>query len=108
MTLTPFSTALLAAFITFRIALVVYWLNIFLLGVMLFVSWQYAVHTEMVKDDMTPEMRSAHIRRIVIAQALYAFGVLLCVLNTYVSIGAIVLFQLNYAFASRIRLLYRL
>ncbi|HEV2659432.1 MAG TPA: TMEM175 family protein, partial [Ktedonobacteraceae bacterium] len=35
-TLTPFSTGLLASFITYRIALVVYWLNILLLGIALF------------------------------------------------------------------------
>jgi hypothetical protein len=61
-----------------------------------------------VKDDMTVEMRSALERRIVIAQALYAFGALLCVVNTYVSIAVIVLVQLNYVIAPRIRLLYRL
>jgi hypothetical protein len=37
----------------------------------------------------------------VIAQALYAFGALLSVANTYWSIGFIVLVQLNYAIAPR-------
>ncbi len=107
-TLTPFSTALLAAFITYRIALVVYWLNILLLGAVLFGSVQYAWRAGLGKDELTVEMRSALERRIVIAQALYAFGALLCVVNTYVSIAFIVLVQLNYAIAPRIRLLYRL
>jgi len=35
----------------------------------------------------------------VIAQGLYAFGASLCWINTYVSIGFIVLVQLYYAFA---------
>ncbi len=107
-TLTPFSTALLAAFITYRIALVVYWLNILLLGAVLFGSVQYAWRAGLGKDELTVEMRSALERRIVIGQALYAFGALLCVVNTYVSIAFIVLVQLNYAIAPRIRLLYRL
>jgi hypothetical protein len=38
----------------------------------------------------------------VIAQSLYAFGTLLCVINNYVSIAFIVLVQLNYAIAPRI------
>jgi hypothetical protein len=42
-------------------------------------------------------------RRVVIAQALYAFGALLCVLSTYLSIAFIVLVQLNYAIAPRFR-----
>ena len=107
-TLIPFSTALLSAFLAFRIALLAYWLNIFLLGAMLFLSWQYALRTGLVKDEVTPEMRSAVVRRIVIAQALYAFGAALCIISTYLSIAFIVLVQLNYVFAPRVRLLYRL
>lgn len=36
--LMPFSTSLLASNITYRVALIEYWLNIFLLGAVLFVS----------------------------------------------------------------------
>jgi uncharacterized membrane protein len=107
-TLTPFSTALLSAFITYRIALVAYWLNILLLGAVLLGSWKYAERAGLVKDETTVEMRSAVVRRIVIAQSLYAFGALLCVFNTYVSIAVIVLVQLNYVIAPRVGLLYRL
>ena len=107
-TLMPFSTGLLASFITFRLALVVYWLNILLLGTVLFVSGRYAQHARLMKDEVTAEMRSANERRIVIAQALYAFGALLCVINTYVSIAFIVLVQLNYAIAPKIGRLNRL
>jgi hypothetical protein len=41
-------------------------------------------------------------RRTVIAQALYAFGVVLCVVNTYWTIAFIVAVQLFYAIAPRI------
>jgi len=104
----PFSTGLLAEFITFRIALVVYWLNILIPGVALFAGWRYASRAKLLQDDVTAAMSAAIERRIVVAQALYAFGALLCVVNTYVSIAVIVLVQLNYAIAPRIRSLYRL
>ena len=81
--LMPFSTALLAEFITYRTALVVYWLNILLLGAVLFGSWHYALRAGLVKDDTTVDMRSAVERGIVIAQALYALGALLCIISTY-------------------------
>jgi uncharacterized membrane protein len=100
--ITPFSTGLLANFITYRLALVEYWLNIFFLGAVLFASWKYAEYQKLIKDEVSKEMRSATQRRIVIAQSLYAFGILLCIINTYVSIGFIVLVQLNYAIAPRI------
>jgi uncharacterized membrane protein len=106
--LMPFSTALLAEFITFRLALVMYWLNVLLLGVVLFGSWRYASRAGLVKDDTTVDMSAAVERRIVIAQALYALGALLCVVSTYVSIAFIVLVQLNYVIAPRVRPLYRL
>jgi uncharacterized membrane protein len=107
-TLMPFSTALLAAFIAIRSALIIYWLNILLLGLMLYIGHRYAARANLVKDEVTPEMRAATDRRIIIAQALYAVGAALCIINTYVSIAAIALVQLNYVIAPRIRLLYRL
>jgi uncharacterized membrane protein len=106
--LMPFSTGLLARFIDYRLALVVYWLNILLLGAALFASLYYASHSGLLKSEVTEEMRSAAERRIVIAQALYAFGALLCIVSTYLSIAVIVLVQLNYVVAPRIRPLYRL
>jgi len=98
----PFSTSLLAAFPTYRTALLLYWANILLLGAALFFSWVCATAKELVKDDMPPEVPTAIKRRILIAQALYAFGALLCFIDTYWSIAFIVLVQLNYAIAPRI------
>jgi uncharacterized membrane protein len=99
--ITPFSTTLLAEFPEYRTALVAYWLNIFLLGSTLYFSWVCATGTGLVKDDVPPEVSTAIKRRIVIGQALYACGALLCIFSTYWSIAFIVLVQLNYAIAPR-------
>ena len=99
--ITPFSTMLLAEFIRYRLALIAYWLNILLLGVTLFFSWVCATEKGLVKHDMPADVPTAIKRRIVIAQSLYAFGALLCFINTYWSIAFIVLVQLNYAVAPR-------
>jgi len=107
-TIMPFSTGLLAEFTSHRLALVAYWLNILLLGAALFVSGRYAARADLIRDDAPPEMSAAMERRIVVAQALYAFGALLCAVNTYLSIAVIILVQLNYAIAPRIRPLFRL
>jgi len=61
--LLPFSTSLLAEFISFRLALFVYWLNIFAGGALIYACWAYARRAG----------RSA---------------ALLCVINTYVSIAS--------------------
>jgi uncharacterized membrane protein len=100
-TLTPFSTTLLGEHTTYRAALLVYWANILLLGTTLYFSWVCALGGGLVKDGMPPEVAVAIKRRIVIGQSLYALGALLCIFNTYWSIGFIVLVQLIYAIAPR-------
>ena len=100
-TLLPLSTRLLAAFITYRLALGVYWLNIFLPGAMLYWSWAHATHAGLIKPDTPDEVRASICKRIRIAQSLYAAGALLCFIDNWVSIAAIVLVQLNYAIAPR-------
>jgi uncharacterized membrane protein len=102
-TLLPLSTRLLAEFITYRSALLIYWLNILAMGAILYWSWKLATHEGLIKTDTPEEVRASICKRIVIAQSLYAAGAALCVINTWVSIGAIVLVQLNYAIAPRFR-----
>ena len=87
----------MAEFITYRAALLTYWSNILLLGIGLYASWGRATRSGLVRDDLSVEAQAAICRRIIIAQSLYAFGALLCIVNTYVSIAFIVLVQLNYA-----------
>lgn len=98
----PFSTELLAEFITYRTALLVYWLNVLLLGVALYASWRHASAAGLVSEEVPEAVERAICRRIIVAQSLYAFGAALCLVNTYWSLGFIVLVQLNYAFAPRL------
>jgi uncharacterized membrane protein len=100
--LIPFSTALLAEFMVYRVALIAYWANIFLLGAILLASWRLARHSGLAKPNLPPDIDGAIYRRIIVAQLLYAVGAALCVFSTYWSIGFIVLLQLNYALAPRI------
>lgn len=99
--LVPFTTSLLAEFIHYRIALIVYWFNILLLGSVLYWSWSYATRAELLVDDLPDDIHPAVVRRIVVAQSLYACGAALCFINTYYAIAAIVLVQINYAIAPR-------
>jgi uncharacterized membrane protein len=107
-TILPFSTRLLAEFITYRTALLAYWLNILLLGVLLYCCWERAIKAGVAREGITSEFHKAIRRRIIGAQSLYAFGALLCVISTYASIAFIVLAQLNFALAPRIRCLSRI
>ncbi len=102
-TLVPFSTALLAQFITYRVALIVYWLNLVVLGIVILAAWYRARTFGLVKPDAPEGFESAFVRRVVLGQALYAFGAALCVFNTYWSIGFIVAAQINYAVGPRFK-----
>ena len=107
-TILPFSTRLLAEFITFRTALLAYWFNILLLGALLYFCWGRAIKAGVVKEGVSAEFSQAIRRRIIGSQSLYAFGALLCFISTYASIAFIVLVQLNFALAPRIRWLSRI
>jgi len=107
-TLIPFSTALLARFHWSRVALVVYWLNIFVLGAVLLLAFEYGARAKLFPEADTPSIARLTRSRVYGAQALYLVGMLLCLIDTHLSIAAIVLIQLNYAVAPRIPLLHRL
>ncbi len=107
-TMMPFSTKLLADFIRYRTALVCYWMNIAALGAVLYGSWIYAKRANLLKPDTTHEIDCAVRRRILTAQGLYAFGALLCIWDTYASIGFIALVQLNFVIAPPLGILRRI
>src|SRR5262245_37373291 len=55
----PFSTGLLAEFNEFRLAVVVYWLNIVVPGAILYASWAYAERHGFLKPDTSPAIGAA-------------------------------------------------
>jgi uncharacterized membrane protein len=99
----PFSTSLLAEYITVRLALVVYWLNLVVLGAVLLGSVRYGHRAGLMDPDRADEVRSATERRIVGYQVLYLAAMALCVVSTYATIVALILLQLCSAVAPPVR-----
>lgn len=100
--LVPFTTSFLGEHIHFKIAIAVYWLNIFCLGASLYLHWWCAYENDYISVGQGVDktvLDKAMRRRIVIAQLLYLCGALLCFISTYLSIAFILAVQLNYAFA---------
>ncbi|HXL78488.1 MAG TPA: TMEM175 family protein [Candidatus Eisenbacteria bacterium] len=83
----PFSTALLAEFITYRLLILIYWFNLFSLGLLLFISLEYASRAGLLAPEATKEVGAASKRRIIVYQILYACAALLCVFNTCLAIA---------------------
>jgi uncharacterized membrane protein len=101
--LMPFSTSLLAEFIDLRVAFLVYWLNLYLLGVALYVVWWYAIRADLLTPDATDGVRQAFRRRVVVYQAAYAAGAIgALVIGTVPAIAFVLLTQLNSAIAPRL------
>jgi len=101
--LMPFSTSLLAEFIDLRVAFLVYWLNLYLLGAALYVVWWYAIRADLLTPDATDGVRRAFKRRVVVYQAAYAVGAVVALLiGTTPAIVFVLLTQLNSAIAPRL------
>lgn len=94
----PFTTAFLGDYLDHKFALGLYWFNIFLLGLILYINWSYAERKGLVSDT-DKQIGTVIKRRIVTAQTLYLLGALLGLINPYWGIGVIIIIQLNYAFA---------
>jgi uncharacterized membrane protein len=97
----PFSTNLIAEFIAFRTAVLVYWGNLLLFGVLLWASWRYASRAGLVEDSAPADVARSIEYRIMVGQGLYALGAALSFFDTYWSIAFIISVQLNYAVAPR-------
>jgi uncharacterized membrane protein len=101
--LMPFSTSLLAEFIDLRVAFLVYWLNLYLLGAALYVVWTYAVRARLLRADARPGVQRAFRRRIVAYQVAYGAGaVVALIVGTLPAIVVVLLTQLNSALAPRL------
>ena len=108
-TLLPFSTRLLADFLTYRTAFLIYWANVFCLGAALYAAWTYAERAGLIHAEAEGEISRAVKRRIVVAQALYAVGALAgLIVAPPLGVTLIILIQLNYALAPRLPILSRL
>jgi uncharacterized membrane protein len=98
-TMLPFTTSFLGDYTHFKFPVFVYWFNIFMLGLMLYINWIYAKKKNLTDAD-TAELVDKPLRnRIIIAQILYFIGALLCFISPLLSIAFIILIQTNYAFA---------
>lgn len=97
----PFSTAFLSQYIDFKFSIFLYWFNLSLLGQILGLNWYYAKKKKLLnlEDKHLKIVTQTIKRRIIESQILYTLAMLLCFINSYISITFLVLIQLNYALA---------
>ena len=97
--LVPFSTAFLSENIHFKLAIIIYWANLIVMGTALGIQWNYVY-----KNGLTerPAAELAEVNRIFIlrgktAMPLYTLCAALCFISNYLSIGLILFVQLCFA-----------
>lgn len=97
----PFTTGFLSEYIIFKFAVAIYWLNLFLLGIMLYMLLNYAYKHHYLQDGLggKKEIKKAMARRGIFAQSLYALGAIMCFVSTYLSIAILIMVQLYFVLA---------
>lgn len=98
-TMVPFTTHLLADFHWSKIALVIYWLNIALMGLVLLTGIEYGLRAGLFAEEHRDSVARFFRRRVIGAQALYFVAMLLTFIDTHLSIAAFVVIQLNFVLA---------
>jgi uncharacterized membrane protein len=106
--MTPFSTALLAAYFDYRAALIAYWLNLTFMGATLHGAFEYELRAGLLKPEVTEDVVKAVRRRLMASQTFYVLAAALSFVNSTWSAGFLLLVQLNYAVSPPIAWLRRL
>jgi hypothetical protein len=78
-----------------------------LLAAMLRWSWKHALSAGLLKEEAAGEVAGIICRRLAGYQVLYVVALAFCVFHNYVTIGLIVLLQLNSALGWRLPLIHR-
>ncbi len=99
--LVPFTTAVLGEGFQFPIAMVVYWLNIVVLGGLVWALWSHAVRRGLLAPDISPAVIAAMRRRVLISQGCYALAMLVSFIHPALGLALMFVVQLNYAVAPR-------
>jgi uncharacterized membrane protein len=101
-TFIPFSTALLGRYPTQQIALVVYALNLILVGIVLFVHWHYALSRRLLDAELDPVLVKLASRRILLAPAILVLAVVFSFVSTNISLGLCAIIPVLYVLPGRI------
>jgi len=104
----PFPAALLGAYGTRRVAVIVYGGSLILTGLTLAFIWSYATRNRrLVRHDMDPRVVRGGLRRILLGPALYGAGTVLSFVSVWISLAIYVIVPLIYMLPGAIDMHWR-
>lgn len=99
----PFPAALLGAYGTRKVAVIVYGASLALTGLTLALIWGYATHERrLVHRDLDPLAVRRGLSRILLGPALYGFSIVVCFVSVWISLAIYVLVPVLYILPGRI------
>jgi TMEM175 potassium channel family protein len=99
----PFPAALLGAYGTRRVAVIVYGASLVCTGLTLACIWLYATHGRRLVDrELSPVIVTSGLKRILLGPILYALSVAACFLSVRISLMLYVLVPIIYILPGRI------
>lgn len=97
----PFTTTMLSNHFDNKVAILLYWINILLIGILSWLHWEVAAKEAFlnIEGQEKNSIMKLFRNRVLIAQILYVVGAALCFINTKLSIAFIIAVQINIAFS---------
>lgn len=97
----PFTTTILSNHFNNKVSILLYWINILLIGIISWLHWEVAAKQSFlnIAGQEKKNIIKLFRNRVLTAQILYAFGAALCFINTKLSIIFIIGLQINIAFS---------
>ena len=100
--LTPFSTGVLGRYLGEQFSIVMYGVNIILVGILSYFHWQYVNFRRLVSKDTTPEVISTIKKNILVAPIIAGISIFTSFFSLWVSLVIYSLVPIYYIFLSRI------
>lgn len=95
--LIPFTTALIGEYVTARLPVMVYGVNLVCVGLLLELHWRYATKGHRLVDaDLDPALIRSVSQVILLGPAIYLAAIALCFVSTWISIALYLLVNFLY------------
>ena len=99
--LIPFSTVVLGRYLGEQFSIILYGVNIIIIGILSYFHWWYVNFRRLVIKGVTPVVISTINKNILVAPILGIISILISFFSLWISLGIYILVPIHYIFLSR-------